>query len=573
MLKNFWSTFGAFKSRMAGRVSLLVVGLITAMLLVACGDSATPTAPAAAGTTAAAGTSAATTAAAGTTATTAAAGNATTVAAAAAAGDVKIGGSLRIALENDVSKLDPMLSSAFVERLVFYNMYDSLVAIDSQLNIVPRLAASWTQPDPKSYVFKLVPNVKFHDGTDFNAEAVKFNIERYQTGTGSNRKSEISSIASVEVVDPLTVKFNLKTPFAPLLANLVDRSGMMVSPTAVKKMGDEFLRNPQGAGTGPFKFVEWKKDDHITLEKNPTYWRKDAAGRALPYLDKVTYRIITDETSRLTNLKTGDVEVANSVPSKDVPDLRSGNGDVVYKDLPSVAFYGFYLNVTADPFKTPALRQAVAYAIDREAILKTVFFGIGAISNGPIPPPSWAYDPNYKPYTRDLAQAKAKLAEGGKPSGFSFKMEVSAGSPQILQEAQILRDQLKEAGITMEIVQLEFSKILDDLDKKNFEGGLVGWSGRIDPDGNMFNHFKTGGNNNNSGYSNPQVDALLDKARASADQAERKTSYQQAQKMINDDAPYIFINHGVATQATAKKVQGFVLFPDNIIRFDSVWFK
>ncbi len=551
----------------------LLVALMLATVLAACGDS---TATSASATTGAAATTAASvaTTAAGAVATTASA--ATTQAAAAttvaAAGQIKTGGSLRFALENDVSKLDPMTSSAFVERMVFYNMYDSLVAIDDKLNIIPNLALSWTQPDPKSYVFKLRPGVKFHDGTDFDAEAVKFNIERYLTGTGSVRKSEIASIDTVEVVDPLTIKFNLKTPFAPLLANLVDRAGMILSPTAIKKLGDELVRNPQGAGTGAFKFVEWKKDDRIVLEKNPNYWRKDESGKALPYLDKVTYRIITDETARLTNLKTGDVEAANNLPSKDIPELRN-NTDIVYKDTASVAWAGFYMNNGSEPFNNKALRQAVLYALDREAILKTVFFNVGVISNGPVPPPSWAYDPNFKPYSRDLAKAKSKLAEGGKPDGFTFKLEISAGSPQLLQEGQVIRDQLKEVGISVELVQLEFSKILDDLDKKVFTGAIVGWSGRIDPDGNIFNHFRSNGSFNYQGYNNPKVDELLDKGRTSSNQEERKAAYQEAQKLIMDDASYAFINHAVAIQAITKKVQGFQLLPDNIVRFATVWMK
>ncbi len=528
-------------------------------LLVACGDNtATTTAPNNPAATPAAG------------ATTASTGAKTTAASTAAqAAQIKTGGQLSYALENDVSKLDPMVSTAFVERLVFYNMYDSLVATDDKLNIVPSLALSWTQPDPKTYIFKLRPDVKFHDGTDFNAEAVKFNIERYLTGTGSQRKSEISSITTVEVVDPLTVKFNLSAPFAPLLANLVDRAGMMVSPTAVKKLGDEFVRNPQGAGTGPFKFVEWKKDDRLVLEKNPNYWRKDDSGRQLPYLDKVTFRPMTDETARLTSLKTGDVQIANSVPSKDVPDLRSGS-EVVYKDIPSVAWYGWYLNNSAEPFNNKALRQAISYAVDRDQIVKTVFFNVAVSSNGPIPPPSWAYDPNFKPYPRDLAKAKAKLAEGGKPDGFTFKLEVSAGSTQNLQLAQLVHDQLKEVGINMEIVQLEFSKILGDLDKKQYSAAQIGWSGRIDPDGNIFNQFKTGAPLNNCAYTNPKVDELLDKARVSSDQNERKSAYQEAQKLILEDAGYLFMYHTVATQATSPKVQGFLLMPDNIIRLATV---
>lgn len=245
-------------------IHLLVVGLLLlTALLVACGDSTATTAPAT--TTAGAATTAA-----GTTTTVSATASAATTAPTTQASQVKMGGSLRVALNADVSKLDPLLSTALVERQVFHNMFDTLVSIDDKLNIIPNLATSWTQPDPKTIVFKLRTGVKFHDGTDFDAEAVKFNIERYLTTTGSQRKSELSNIDTVAVTDPTTVQFNLKAPFTPLLANLSDRAGMMVSPTAVKKLGDDFVHNPLGAGTGAFKFVEWKKDDHLTLEKNAT---------------------------------------------------------------------------------------------------------------------------------------------------------------------------------------------------------------------------------------------------------------------------------------------------------------
>jgi len=290
----------------------------------------------------------------------------------------------------------------------------------------------------------------------------------------------------------------------------------------------------------------------------------------LPYLDKVIYRPITDETARLTSLKTGDLDIVDTVPSKDVGDLRNST-DLTYKEIPALAFFGFYVNNTVEPFNNKALRQALAYAIDRDAILKSVFFNIGVVSNGPIPPPSWAYDASYKPYTRDLAKAKAKLTEGGKADGLSFKMQVPAGSPQNLQEAQIIRDQLKEAGITMDIEQLEFSKILDNLDKKQFSTSLVGWSGRIDPDGNMYSHFRSDGTNNNGGYNSPKVDELLASARSGADQATRKVSYQDAQKQLMDDAAYIFINHNVAIQCSTKKLQGFVLLPDSLMRFTGLW--
>lgn len=560
-----------------GLFLLVLMGL--ALLLAACGDSTATTAPAttaAASTTAAAATTAAASATTAAAAATTAQVAATTAAAAsggAATAPGKPGGTLKVALNAELGKLDPAFSGQFVERQVFYNMYDSLVAADPNLKIVPALAESWEiSADGKTYTFKLRKGVKFHDGTDFNADAVKFNMERYKTADGSVRKSDLDSVETIEVVDPYTVKFNLKSPNAPLLATLVDRAGMILSPDVIKKLGADLQRAPVNAGTGPFKFIEWKKDDHLTLERNPNYWKKDSAGTQLPYLDKIIYRPIVDDTVRLTNLKTGDIDVIDTVPAQNVADLKNDSA-VNYKDISSTAYAGFRLNVAAEPFNNKALRQAIGYALDTQSIFKTVFFGVGAVSNGPIPPSSWAFDPNFKPYTHDIAKAKAKLAEGGKPGGFSFKMQIQAGSPVTQQEAELIRDQLSEAGITVELEQLEFAKIVENTTKHTFTSALIGWSGRIDPDGNMYAHFKTGGSNNDSQYSNPQVDALLDKARATSNQDERKAAYQEAQKIIMDELPYPLINHGASFMATTKKVQNFLLMPDAIMRFTEVSLK
>ncbi len=568
-----------FKFGYLKQAGLLVSALmLSALALTACGDPtattapATTAAPAATTAKAAATTAAVTTASAATTAAGATTAAATTAATAAVAPG-KPGGTLRVALQAELGRLDPASSGQFVERQVFYNMYDSLVAADPNLKIVPALAESWEiSSDGKVYTFKLRKGVKFHDGTDFNADAVKYNMDRYKTLEGSVRKSDLDPVATIEVVDPYTVKFNLKAPNAPLLATLVDRAGMILSPAAIQKAGADIVRAPIGAGTGPFKFVEWKKDDHLTLERNPNYWKKDSAGNQLPYLDKVIYRPIADDTVRVTNLKTGDIDVIDTVPSQNVEDLRKST-DLNYKDIPSTAYAGIRLNATAEPFNNKALRQAVAYGIDSSAILKTVFFGVGALANGPIPPSSWAYDPTFKPYTHDVAKAKAKTAEGGKASGFTFKLQVTAGSPVNQQLAELIRDELSEAGITMEIEQLEFATIVNNTRDKKYQAALIGWSGRIDPDGNMYAHFKTGGSFNDSGYSNAQVDALLEKARVTSDQNERKAAYQEAQKIIMDEAPYPLYYHAPSFQAVNKKVQNFLLMPDAIMRFTEVSLK
>ena len=490
----------------------------------------------------------------------------------AASATPKRGGQLRAGLTSDTGNLDPLLSSFLVDREVFYNLYDSLVTIDKDLKIIPALAEKWEQPDPKTYVFSLRKDVKFHDGTDFDADAVKFNIERYLNDKTSRRKSEIDSIQTVEVVDKYTVKFNLKAPFAPLLANLVDRAGMMLSPKAVQAGGEDFTRKPVGAGTGPFKFVEWVKDDHITLEKNPTYWKKGADNNPLPYLDKLIYRPINDETVRLTNLKTGDLDADFNIPAKDYGSTKQSS-ELVLRETTALSFNSMYFNTSKEPFSKKEFRQAIGFLIDRAQITKTVFFDVQKVGYGPIPPSSWAYDKEFAPYKVDVAKAKELLKAGGKPEGFAFEMKIGAGSPTTLQLTQLVKDQLALAGITMNIVQQEGAKIATDTQAGNFEGAYYGWSGRIDPDGNIYNQMRGGGSLNESRYDNPQVNELLDKARASSDQNERKTFYQQAQKQIVDDAPFVFYSFGAALLITRSNVQGVDVWADQIMRFEQAWLK
>jgi peptide/nickel transport system substrate-binding protein len=364
----------AARARLSRRAILGgVAGSAMAAILVACGGSTatdTPkpaattgttsgatTAPIAAAPTTASGSApAATTGAAPTTApATASSGGATAAAPttaatqAVSAGPVKKGGTIKAELNSDVQNLDPLYSSLLVDRQIHYNIYDSLLAIDKDLKIIPSLAESWQQPDPKTYIFKLRQGVKFHDGTDFNADAVKWNIERSLTDKKSSRVAEIGFVQTVEVMDPYTIKFNLKAPFAPLLANLVDRAGMMVSPKAADAGGQDFTRKPIGGGTGAFKFVEWVKDDHITLERNPNYWKKDAAGNQLPYLDKVTIRPIVDTTVALTNLKTGDIDISHYVAAKDFDSVKNGK-ELVLQSTPGLGYASIVLNSVAEPF-------------------------------------------------------------------------------------------------------------------------------------------------------------------------------------------------------------------------------
>ncbi len=477
---------------------------------------------------------------------------------------VKTGGTLRVAQESEIVTLDPNNSGLVVEREIYYNMYDSLVAIDPGLKFVPSLATDWKYSDPTTLTFTLRKGVKFQDGTDFSADAVKFNIDRYLTDPKSLRKSELASVDSVEVKDPQTAVFHLKKPDATLLAQLVDRAGMMLSPTAVKAGGAGFTVSPINAGTGPFQFVEWKRDDHLTLKRNPNYWKRDSSGKQLPYLDQLTYRPMINLDAMLAGLKTSDLDFARGIAAKDVEAIKA-DSSLVYKDVPALGFQGFEVNSGAEPFNDAAKRKAVALALDRAQYLKNVQFNVGVVSHGPIPPSSWAADPSEKIYDQaDPAKAKSTA------TGFSFTLK-TGNTQDAIQGGQLIQAQLAKAGITVTLSPEDFGKLTTETRAHQFQAALSGWSGRIDPDGNMFAWFHTGGSFNDGQYSNAQVDTDLEQARATTDQAKRKQLYDDAQKALVQDGAYMFTYHPTAQWISSTKVHNFTLFPDTINRFGEVW--
>jgi peptide/nickel transport system substrate-binding protein len=411
--------------------------------------------------------------------------------------------------------------------------------------------------------------VKFHDGTDFNAEVAKFNFTRMKTEPKSVRKGEVANIDSVDVVDPYTIRINLKRPDAALLATLTDRAGMMVSPKVVQERGAELERNARGAGTGPFQFIEWVKDDHLLLRRNETYWNKGGG----PYLDQIRYRPIPDDTVKLQSLQSGEIDVMDYVQPRDVAAVKADR-NVVVVDVPSLADFAYQLNHTKPPFNVKALRQAVAYSLDLEQIVKGVWLNVGVPANGPIPPTSWAYDTSIPFIKRDLAKAKAKLAEAGKASGFSFAMTTN-NIPINIQEAEVIQAQLGEAGIGMKINLVDSATLISNGNSKNFEMISYQWSGRPDPDGNTFQFYKTtqGTSLNWSGISHPQIDAILDKTREVSDRAERKKLYSQLTRLLQDELPMVFIVHPIEPKAFSPRVQNYEPIPDGMMRFKDVWLK
>src|SRR5713226_8127864 len=446
-------------------------------------------------------------------------------AATAAAAKANYGGTVTFVLDNDVSNLDPMLSGLFVDRNIHYAMYDSLVRVSPKGEILPWLAEKWsTSSDGKTITFNLRQGVKYHDGTAFDAASVKWNIERYINTKGSSRTGDLGAVASVEVVDPSTVKFNLKSAFAPLLAALVDRAGMMVSQKVVDAMGADFTLKPFKAGTGPFILTDAVKNDHYTLEKNPDWWGKDDKGNKLPFLDKIIVKPILDADVRLTNLRTGNAQILNNVTGKDVPAVKA-DPTLTYLEVGSFAWNSLVPNEAPGfIFSDHRLVKAVAMALDRDEILqKGPAQGVGLVGWGPISPAHFAYDAGFKPWPKaDIEGAKKLVAEVGK-GPLKFELLVSSGDPATLQLAQLIQAELAKADITADIKTQLFNDIVTlQQAHKHLGMTLVGWSGRLDPDGNTYDFVVTGSPNNDSSYSNAKVDELMKAQRAEPDPAKRK---------------------------------------------------
>ena len=468
---------------------------------------------------------------------------------------------LRIGLNDDPDALDPTISRAYTGRLVFAALCDKLFDVTPELKIVPQLATGYEwAPDHKSIVIKLRPGVRFQDGEPFNAEAVKFNIERHQTTPGSFRKSEIAEIQSVEVVNDLTVRFHLSQPLVPLLAALTDRAGMMVSPKAAKASGDKFGTQPVCAG--PYKFVQRVAQGKIVLEKVADYWDQKSFA-----IDRVEFVPITDSSSRVASLRSGDLQMIERVSPTDLAEIR-GDSKLKVTGIPELGYQMIPLNVANGPkskaFSDVRVRQALDLAIDRETLVKTVFGGEYIAGNQFISPANPYYDKKVPVAKRDLARARQLLKDAGQVS-FSFTLVVPPERDR--QEASlILQAMWAEAGITANLQTQENVTMLQSGRKGDFEAYFTFWSGRPDPDGNVYTFATCKGAQNDQHYCNTDVDALLTKARQVAEPAERKKLYDQATEIMAKEVPRLILWHRRVFTGFSTRVSGFTPYPDGIIR-------
>jgi len=495
------------------------------------------------------------------------------------AAQAKAGGTLTIALAEDPDALDPTLARTFVGRMVFLHMCEKLYDLNAKLEIVPQLAAALPtlSADKKTMTIRLRTGVRFNDGTPFNAQAVKVSLDRHRNLTASARASELAPVASVDVVNANTVRLQLKDKFSPLTAQLADRAGMIMSPKQLDALGDKFASNP--VCVGAFKYVSRAAGDRITLAKSEFYY-----GRAKVKLNGIVFRILTDNVARAANLRSHDVDVMDRIASTELPAIQRDRSLHVLKAT-TIGYQGISINVgnkngigkafenVGTPLASKQLvRQAFEFALDRKVINRVVFGGTVLPGCLPVPPSSPYYDPSIKCPARNVARARQLISQSGVQT--PVKVRLMIGTDQVAARlGQTIQAMEEEAGIQVELQPTEFVTALRRQDQGNYDAFAVGWSGRIDPDGNIYQFVHSKGSLNNLGWSSPQMDQILDNARKAATTKARNTLYHAAFRILRSQLPLIYLYHPVNRFGVSNTVKGVRVYGDGLIRAYNAEFK
>ena len=471
-------------------------------------------------------------------------------------GSTSAGGTtLTAAISGEPDQLDPQVTSSYNSFEVLNNVFDTLVQPDPKLNMVPALATSWqTSKDQLTWTFTL-RHTTWQDGTQFTSADVVYSYDRI-IGKKLPNAYRFASVKSVRAQGPSKVVITLKQPSPNLLAELGGFKGVAI--VEKKNVESGAIKNAP-IGTGPYQVVSWQHGSSITLKANPHYW-----GGA-PKIGTLKYVFVSDPTVALQDLQGGQVQWTDNLPPQQVSSLEKSASGFTVKSVPSNDYWYLALNETRKPFNDVRVRRAIAFAIDRNAVVKAAKFGNAAVNETAIPKTSqWYY--HYAPYSTDAAKAKALLAQAGVHS-LSMDLMVTNQYPETVTAAQVIAAELKPIGITVKIRTLDFATWLDEEGKGHFDSFMLGWLGNIDPDDFYYAQQHTGGSFNFQKYSNPQVDKLLDKARTTTDVAQRKSLYDQAAKMIVDDASYIYLYNPDVIQGYSDKLHGYTVRPDRAIDF------
>ena len=474
---------------------------------------------------------------------------------------------LHVGLREDPDLLDPILGSSYVGRIVFAGLCDKLFDITPDLTIVPQLASGYEYRDPTHLIIRLRPGVKFQDGEPVDAEALKFTLTRALTVKGSMRRGEISSIKTITVLDPQTVEIELKTPDAPLLAQLTDRSGMVLPPKVIEQAGDKFGLHP--VCSGPFSFVERVPQDRIILQRFPGYWNASQM-----HFDRVVYLPSPNASVRLANLQAGALDLVEQILPTDVPAVQR-DPKLKLAIQNSLMYQGITFNTDNGPAaktiinQNALVRRAFELTIDRTALIQVVYNGMYAPVAQANPPSSPYYDQAITPPARDVAQAQMLLRKAGVTGPVSVTITIP-NNPDLQQAGQVIQAMAKDAGFDVKIQATEFASSLQAGYAGRFEAYMIGWSGRSDPDGNMWQFLHTGGTFNYGHYSNPMVDKSLDDARLTTDTAQRRELYAQVWHQEREDLPLLYLWNPKNIVGLKRTVDGFVQVPDGLIRLQGV---
>jgi peptide/nickel transport system substrate-binding protein len=470
---------------------------------------------------------------------------------------------LTVGIASDPVTLDPALISSYFEVSVQFNIHEPLLHLTPDLRIEPGLA-NFEQPDPLTYRFALRPGLVFHDGTPIDAAAAKFNFDRMlDPATGSPRRLELAPVAKVDVTGALTFTVRLDRPYVPFLQIMALRAGMMVSPSAVTALGADFATRAVGAG--PYRVVNWVKNSQLVLDRFDGYWRGPAPTA------RIVFQPLVDETVRITNLRSGTVQLVDSVPPQ-MLGLIGHDPALTLKQMPGLGFHAFSFNLTRPPFSDVRLRRALIACFDQEAALRAVYFGAGTAAQGAIPPSQASFfDPTFRPYRHDPALARQLIGASAAASPVEFTITVTNSASQV-RLAEILQAEAKLAGLNASIRQVDPTSLITVLRARDFDIAISPWSGRSDPDGNMFGWFTKDGPFNFAGYRNDQVGEWLEAARIETDATARARLYRLAQSQIAEDAPMLFVGFPAILQASRAALQ-WDQYPDGAFQLQFARFR